>query len=68
MSPPDPLARDMSVPVGGRIAMRAENWTEITQDRWVLDIIKHGHLLEFIEFPKFQGVRRTPISTDPVKA
>ena len=66
--PPRPLVGrtdgpppSLSSPVGGRVSLAYQNWPQITDDRWVLDIVKFGHLLEFQELPQFNGVRSTPI-------
>ncbi len=54
-----PLAVD--TPVGSRISLRYQNWTQLTLDRWVLEIVKKGHLIEYLELPKFNGLIETPL-------
>ncbi len=41
--------------------MMASFWPHITNNQWVLDIVRFGHLLEFQGQPYFNGVRRTPM-------
>ena len=49
------------IPVGGRLKFFAKNWQLITQDNWVLSIIKEGYKLEFLQKPPFLGVKKTVI-------
>ncbi|XP_078544267.1 uncharacterized protein LOC144829009 [Lissotriton helveticus] len=37
--------------VGGRVTKYLQNWSRITSDRWVLNIIRKGHTLEFTQVP-----------------
>lgn len=46
-------------PVGGRISQYLRNWQAITSDRWVLNIVKSGHTLEFQHQPPSQPPRAT---------
>lgn len=52
-----PLLRSASLPplpfgsLGGRLALFAYNWSKITTNRWVLDIIHWRYLIEFFSFP-----------------
>ena len=38
-------------PVGGRLSLFAHHWGELTQDRWVLEIVNQGLLIEFARQP-----------------
>jgi ribonuclease HI len=49
------------IPVGGRLRFFADHWDRITDDRWVLDTIRHGYKLEFQEIPNFNGIRKTVV-------
>ena len=40
-----------SIPVGGRLAHFAHNWAEITDDEWVLSLIRKGYRIPFKECP-----------------
>ena len=50
------------IPVGGRLKFFLNQWQKITQDRWVLSVMKEGLKLEFISKPPFSGVRQTNAS------
>ena len=51
------------VPVGARLLLFESQWVQITQDPWVLEIIRHGYALEFQNStPMFQGIKRTFLS------
>jgi hypothetical protein len=49
------------IPVWGRLKQFYPKWLEITEDQWVLDIIKEGYKLEFVEIPKFNGELETRV-------
>ncbi|VDI39259.1 Hypothetical predicted protein [Mytilus galloprovincialis] len=51
------------IPVGGRLTHFLQEWEQITQDQWVLSIIKDGYKLEFLQKPPFQGIKKTVVST-----
>lgn len=51
------------IPVGGRLKFFREIWNQITQDEWVLSVIKEGYKLEFLQKPMFMGVKKTSIAT-----
>ena len=36
-----------SRPIGGRIASCYDNWRRITNNNWILDILRHGYKLQF---------------------
>ncbi len=55
--PPLPV----DTPVGGRISLTYQSLAQITLDRWVLEIVKKGHLIEFLELPKVKGRIETPL-------
>ena len=40
-----------NIPVGGRLAHFAQNWTEITDDKWVLSLVRKGYRIPFLERP-----------------
>ena len=48
--PPLPLPLP-NVPVGGRLAHFAQNWADITDDNWVLSLIRKGYRIPFKERP-----------------
>ncbi len=56
---PPPLLQN--APVGGRISLALRSWSQLTEDKWVLDIVKNGHLIEFMEMPRFMGLTKTPL-------
>ena len=37
--------------VGGRLAHFAQNWAKITDDKWVLSVIRNGYRIAFLERP-----------------
>ena len=55
--PPLPLTQ-LRIPVGGRLAHFALNWQNITNDQWVLSLIKNGYQISFKEQP--------PLSREPI--
>ena len=58
------IAKFLEIPVGGRLVHFLSKWEQITQDQWVLDIIRDGYKLEFQKIPPFNGVKATSV---PVK-
>ena len=48
-----PLA---DIPVGGRLAHFAEKWEEITDNKWVLSIVRSGFRIPFIKIPPLSSV------------
>ena len=40
-----------NIPVGGRLAHFAQNWAKITDDKWVLSVIRNGYRIPFLERP-----------------
>ena len=40
-----------NIPVGGRLAHFAQNWAEITDDNWVLSVVRKGYRISFLERP-----------------
>ena len=55
-------------PVGGRLKDFAGSWALITSNRWVLDSIGQGYVLEFSSTPPSDMlVRPTPVPSDPAK-
>lgn len=47
------------IPVGGRLTHFLPEWEKITQEKWVLSVIKEGYKLEFLQKPPFQGIKST---------
>ena len=45
--------------VRGRLKYLLKEWKLITQDKWVLSVLKEGYKLEFIQKPKFLGIKET---------
>ncbi len=50
-----------NAPFGGRISLALRSWSQLTEDKWVLDIVKNGHLIEFMEMSRFIGLTKTPL-------
>ena len=49
---PTPLPLPLpNIPVGGRLAHFAQNWAEITDDKWVLSLVRKGYRIPFLERP-----------------
>ena len=40
-----------NIPVGGRLVHFAQNWAEITDDKWVLSLVRKGYRISFLERP-----------------
>ena len=40
-----------NIPVGGRLAHFAQDWAKITDDKWVLSVIRAGYRIPFLERP-----------------
>lgn len=53
--------QDPHIPVGGRLQNYIHNWEKITNDQWVLDTIKNGLKIEFMQIPKFAGIKQTRV-------
>ena len=53
------LALEPDLPVGGRLSAFTTFWTAVTQDQWVLDLVKGGYKLEFASVPPFTGLVTT---------
>ena len=49
---PTPLPLPVpNIPVGGRLAHFAQSWAEITDDKWVLSLVRKGYRIPFLERP-----------------
>ena len=49
---PTPLPLPLpNIPVGGRLAHFAQNWAEVTDDKWVLSLVRKGYRILFLERP-----------------
>ena len=46
------------IPIGGRLSHFLKEWEQITQDQWILSIIRKGYKLEFLQKPPFLGKKR----------
>ena len=52
--------------VGARLQDFTQMWTQITSDRWILEIIQRGYSLEFTSKPPpFKTMKITPIPRNP---
>ena len=40
-----------NIQVGGRLAHFAQNWAEITDDKWVLSVVRKGYRIPFLKHP-----------------
>ena len=40
-----------NIPVGGRLVLFAQSWAKLTDDKWVLSLIKRGYKIPFRERP-----------------
>jgi len=56
------ICQNPEIPVGGCLRFFHQNWQKITSDQWV-STIKEGYKLEFLEKPKFTGVRPTVVQS-----
>ena len=53
---------------GGRLQWFADTWELICPDKWVVDVISKGYLLEFTSPPPLTGGgKATPVPPDPVQ-
>lgn len=50
------------IPVGGRLKFFVHEWEKITQDQWVLSVIREGLKFEFMAKPPFSGIRHTNVN------
>ena len=50
------------IPIGSRLSHFLKEWEQITQDRWILSIIREGYKLEFLQKPPFLGIKETVVS------
>ena len=46
-----PLSVHPNLPVGGWLALFVHQWQEVTNDQWVLSLIKRGYKIPFKEIP-----------------
>ena len=58
------IAKRPEIPVGGRLSHFLHAWEKITTDKWVLDVVKHGYKLEFIQKPPFLGIKPTNVALE----
>ena len=59
--PPLPLPQPQ-IPVGGRLAHFALNWQNITNDHWVLSLIKNGYQIPVHDFLSKTLLSNTTVS------
>ena len=52
------------IPVGGRLRCFYPKWEQITNDQWVLDVIKNGYKFEFLQMPSFNGIKENKLSKE----
>lgn len=50
--------------MGGRIQFFYQNWLQITDDQWILSLIREGYKLEFQSIPKFNTIKQTKLPTE----
>lgn len=55
------MACHSEIPVGGRLIYFLENWGKITDDQWVLSVIRDGYKLEFLDIPMNTRVKYTSV-------
>ena len=55
------LCQNPEIPVGGRLKLFWQNWAKITNDSWVLKIIKEGYKLEFSGKIPQAGIKKTNV-------
>jgi hypothetical protein len=51
------------IPVGGRLRFFQKNWEKITDDQWIISIMKEGYKLEFLKKPLGSGIKETSVSS-----
>ena len=49
------------IPVGGRLRFFLGHWEKITDDQWVLSVIKEGYKIEFNQIPPKTGIKKTNV-------
>lgn len=49
------------IPVGGRLKHFVQNWEQITDENWVLSILRTGLKIDFMEEPVFSGIKETRV-------
>ena len=52
--------------MAGKIALFYDNWINITSDKFILDIVKHGYQIEF-ESPPCEQCNRAPLVFNPAE-
>ncbi len=56
------------LPVGGRIAFFRHQWEGITDNKWVLDIIRKGYAIPFVQDPPLRrSLPESDTVRDPIK-
>ena len=50
------------IPVGGRLRFFVKEWEKITEDQWVLSVLREGLKMDFIQKPPFMGVKETHVT------
>ena len=54
------------IPVGGGLRFFFQNWKKITDDQWVLSVIKASYKLEFIQKPHQRGIKQTSVPNQDI--
>jgi hypothetical protein len=49
------------IPVGGRLNFFQKNWEKITDDQWIISIMKEGYKLEFLKKLLGSGIKETSV-------
>lgn len=53
---------ELTPQVGGRLTLFMKEWHIFSTDRWVLEVIQMGYVLEFIQIPPTNlGVKCIPV-------
>ena len=55
--PPPPPRPD--IPVGARLLHFAKEWEKITQDQWILSLVREGYMIPFVQKP--------PLTSSPIQ-
>ena len=50
------------IPVGGQLKYFVHQWEKITQDQWILSVLREGLMSDFMTNPPFSVVRHTNVN------
>lgn len=59
-------SKGSKIPVGGRLSLFIKEWEKITDDKWVLSVIREGYKLEFQNFPPNTGIKQTCVNAKDI--